>query len=43
MSPIALALMIFGIMLLLMAVRVPIAVAMFFSGCVGYIGQSGWG
>ena len=42
MSPIALALSIFGIMLLLMAVRVPIAVAMFFAGCVGYIGQSGW-
>ena len=42
MSPIALALMIFGIMLLLMAVRVPIAVAMFVAGCIGYIGQSGW-
>ncbi len=42
MSPIALALCIFGVMLLLMAVRVPIAVAMFVAGCVGYIGQSGW-
>ena len=42
MSPIALALAIFGIMLLLMAVRVPIAVAMFVAGCAGYIGQSGW-
>ncbi len=42
MSPIALALSIFAIMLLLMAVRVPIAVAMFAAGCVGYIGQSGW-
>ena len=42
MSPIALALCIFGVMLLLMAIRVPIAVAMFVAGCVGYIGQSGW-
>ena len=43
MSPIALALSIFGIMLVLMALRVPIAVAMFAAGCAGYIGQSGWG
>jgi C4-dicarboxylate transporter, DctM subunit len=42
MSPIALALMIFGIMLLLMALRTPIAVAMFVAGCVGYVTQSGW-
>jgi C4-dicarboxylate transporter, DctM subunit len=42
MSPIALALSIFGIMLVLMAIRTPIAVAMFVAGCAGYIGQSGW-
>ncbi len=43
MTPIALALTIFAIMLVLMAVRVPIAVAMFVAGCVGYVGQAGWG
>ena len=42
MSPIALALMIFGIMLLLMALRTPIAVAMFVAGCIGYVSQAGW-
>ncbi len=42
MSPIALALTIFGVMLLLMALRTPIAVAMFVAGCVGYVGQAGW-
>ncbi len=42
MSPIALALMIFGIMLLLMALRTPIAVAMFVAGCIGYVAQAGW-
>jgi tripartite ATP-independent transporter DctM subunit len=42
MSPIAIVLSIFGIMLLLMALRTPIAVAMFIAGCVGYIGQAGW-
>ncbi len=43
MSPVVLALMIFAIMLLLMAVRTPIAVAMFVAGCVGYVAQAGWG
>ena len=43
MSPLMLTLVIFGIMLVLMAVRVPIAIAMFIAGCVGYIGQAGWG
>ena len=42
MSPIALALMIFGIMLVLMAVRVPIAISMFTAGAVGYVAQAGW-
>lgn len=42
MSPIAIVLSIFGVMLLLMALRTPIAVAMFVAGCVGYIGQAGW-
>ena len=43
MSPIVLALVIFAIMLVLMAVRTPIAVAMFVAGCVGYVMQAGWG
>lgn len=43
MSPIALALSIFGIMLVLMAVRVPIAVTMFVAGGIGYVVQTGWG
>lgn len=42
MSPIAIVLSIFGVMLLLMALRTPIAVAMFVAGCVGYVGQAGW-
>ena len=42
MSPVSLALLIFGIMLVLMAVRVPIAVAMFVAGATGYGLQSGW-
>ena len=42
MSPIALALMIFGIMLLLMALRTPISIAMFVAGCIGYVSQAGW-
>lgn len=42
MSPIALALSIFGIMLVLMAVRVPIAVTMFVAGGIGYVVQTGW-
>ena len=43
MSPVALALSIFAIMLVLMAVRVPIAVSMFVAGAVGYVAQAGWG
>ena len=42
MSGLQLALMIFGIMLLLMAVRVPIAICMFVAGVIGYIFQAGW-
>jgi DNA-binding NarL/FixJ family response regulator len=36
MSPIALTVTIFGIMLVLMAVRTPISIAMFAAGAVGY-------
>ncbi len=42
MNALTLALMLFGIMLLLMAVRVPIAAAMFFAGLAGYLTQAGW-
>ncbi len=42
MTPIVLAASIFGIMLLLMAVRVPIAASMFVAGCIGYVAQGGW-
>ncbi len=42
MSALSLTLTIFGIMLVLMAIRVPIAVAMFGAGTVGYLMQSGW-
>jgi C4-dicarboxylate transporter DctM subunit len=42
MSPLVLTLMIFGIMLLLMAVRIPIAIAMFVAGAIGYVTQAGW-
>ncbi len=42
MSPLTLALLIFGIMLLLMALRTPIAISMFIAGCVGYVMQAGW-
>ncbi len=42
MSPLWLTLIIFVIMLVLMAVRVPIAIAMFIAGAVGYVMQSGW-
>jgi C4-dicarboxylate transporter, DctM subunit len=42
-SPVVLALAIFAIMLVLMAVRTPIAIAMFVAGCVGYVAQAGWG
>ena len=43
MSAITLALIIFGIMLVLMAVRVPISIAMFAAGAIGYVMQTGWG
>ncbi|MEY4284685.1 MAG: TRAP transporter large permease [Betaproteobacteria bacterium] len=42
MSPIALALSIFAGMLVLMALRVPIAVTMFVAGGAGYLAQTGW-
>ncbi|MFI5446526.1 TRAP transporter large permease [Polaromonas sp. UC242_47] len=42
MSSITLALTIFGIMLVLMALRAPIAVAMFAAGGIGYVMQTGW-
>jgi len=42
MSPLVLTLLIFGIMLVLMALRVPIAISMFAAGVVGYVTQAGW-
>ena len=42
MTGLTIALLIFGTMLALMAVRVPIAVAMFVAGTVGYLMQAGW-
>jgi C4-dicarboxylate transporter DctM subunit len=42
MSPITLTLLIFAVMLVLMAVRTPISVAMFAAGLVGYVMQAGW-
>ncbi|MDP2006890.1 MAG: TRAP transporter large permease [Rubrivivax sp.] len=42
MTPITFALLIFGVMLALMALRTPIAVAMFVAGVVGYVLQAGW-
>jgi tripartite ATP-independent transporter DctM subunit len=42
MSPIALTLLIFGVMLVLMAIRTPISVAMFVAGVAGYVLQAGW-
>ncbi len=42
MTPIALTLLIFGLMLVLMALRTPIAAAMFIAGSVGYLLQAGW-
>jgi tripartite ATP-independent transporter DctM subunit len=43
MTAITMALSIFGVMLVFMAIRVPIAVAMFGAGTVGYLMQTGWG
>ena len=42
MSPLLLTLMIFAVMLVLMAIRTPIAIAMFLAGTAGYITQAGW-
>ena len=42
MSSLSLTLLIFGSMLALMAVRVPIAVSMFTAGAIGYVMQTGW-
>jgi C4-dicarboxylate transporter, DctM subunit len=42
MSPIVLTLLIFAIMVALMALRTPIAVAMFVAGAVGYVLKAGW-
>ena len=42
MSPLALTLLIFAVMLVLMALRTPIAIAMFAAGAVGYVLQAGW-
>jgi tripartite ATP-independent transporter DctM subunit len=43
MSALTLCLIIFGAMLVLMAIRVPIAVSMFSAGTRGYLIQTGWG
>ncbi len=42
MSGISIALLIFGTMLALMALRVPIAVSMFVAGVTGYLIKAGW-
>ncbi len=42
MTPVTLALLIFAVMLVLMAIRTTIAVAMFVAGSVGYLLQGGW-
>ena len=42
MSSLSLTLLIFGSMLALMALRVPIAVSMFTAGAIGYVTQTGW-
>jgi len=42
MTPLQLTALIFGSMLLMMAVRVPIAVSMFTAGSIGYLLQAGW-
>ncbi|GAB4039583.1 MAG: TRAP transporter large permease [Rubrivivax sp.] len=42
MTPLALTALIFGTMLGLMAIRTPIAVAMFVAGAAGYVLQAGW-
>jgi C4-dicarboxylate transporter, DctM subunit len=42
MTGIALALIIFAIMLFMMAIRIPISVSMFVAGVIGYVAQTGW-
>ena len=42
MSPLALTALIFGVMLGMMAIRIPIAIAMFGAGALGYALQAGW-
>ena len=42
MSPLTLTALIFGVMLALMVVRVPIAITMFAAGVLGYVLQAGW-
>ncbi len=42
MTPITLTLLIFAVMLVLMALRTPIAISMFVAGVVGYVLQAGW-
>jgi TRAP-type C4-dicarboxylate transport system permease large subunit len=42
MSPISLTVLIFILMVGLMALRTPIAVAMFVAGSIGYVAQAGW-
>ena len=42
MDALTLALLLFATMLVLMAIRVPIAAAMFFAGLVGYVAMAGW-
>ena len=42
MSALTLCLIIFAAMLVLMAIRVPISVAMFTAGTLGYLLQTGW-
>ncbi len=42
MTPLTLTLLIFGVMLVLMAFRTPIAISMFIAGSTGYLLQAGW-
>ena len=42
MSPLSLTLLIFVIMIVLMALRTPIAISMFVAGTIGYVAQAGW-
>ena len=42
MTPLGMAGLIFGLMLVLMALRTPISIAMFVAGSIGYVSQAGW-